>query len=231
MTERTITNPRLRRLLSLLLPKWRHVAERSAMLFLAGGGLLLVSATLFTVQVVTPLSMEGVLTGVTGFLGILLSYIGVLGLYPWFVTRTPRLAHAGVVLVALPTIVIAVLLLWGVATHLPVGAVPAPMDVLPGIGRVLVATFLLFAAGAGVFGGASLRTGIPSRTTGVLLLGFAVIWVVLLGASLVYGSRFPAWLDALMLGMMAIALLAIGQSLRAESGLIARTKNSFDTAK
>jgi len=217
MTERTITNPRLRRLLGLLLPKWQPVAERSATLFLAGGGLLLVSATLFTVQALTPLSVEGLLTGLTGFLGILLSYVGMLGLYPWFVTRTPRLAHAGVVLVALPTTVIAVLLVWGVATHLPVGAVPAPMDVLPDIGRVLVATFLLFAGGAGVFGGASLRTGIPSRTTGVLLLGFAAMWVVLLGASSVYGSTFPAWLDALTFGLMAIALLGIGQSLRAET--------------
>lgn len=214
MTELRHLSARIYLLLDLYRPRWDSLAQRSAILFLAGGGLLVVTAALFTIQALTALSTEGMLTGVTGFIGIILSYIGLLGLYPWFATRTPRLAHAGVVLVALPTLVVAVLLVWGVATHLPVGSVPSPIDVLPGIGLVFVATFLLFAVGIGVFGVASLWTAIPSRVTGVLLLGLAGTWVVLLGASSVYGSKFPAWLDALTFGMMAIALSGIGQSLR-----------------
>lgn len=229
MTKLSIVNPRLHYLLGRLHPKWRTIAERSAALFLAGGGLLLITAALFAVQAFTAIVMEGIVTGVISFIGIILSYVGLLCLYPWFATRTPRLARAGFVLVALPTLMIALLLVWGVATHLPIGAVPSPVDLLPDIGGVFVVIFLLFAVGVGLFGIVSLRTGIPSGITGVLLLGLGATWIVLLAASSVYGSKFPAWLDALTFGVMAIALSGIGHSLRAESIPISSAEQSTDT--
>lgn len=231
MTELTIVNPQLRRLFGRFQSKWRTLAEQSAMLFIVGGGLLLVTSALFAVQALTPVSTEGVLTGVTGFLGIILSYIGLLGLYPWFATRTPQLARASFVLVALPTIIVVVLLVWGVATHLPVGAVPSPVNVVPEIGSILVATFLLFAVGISLFGLASLQSGFPSGTAGVLLMGLAATWAVLLVASSVYGSKFPAWLDALTFGAMGIALSGIGHSLRTGAPIDPPTEQATDSRK
>lgn len=231
MTELKNVNLRLRRLLNPFQSKWRTLAERSAMLFLFGGGLSLVTAALFAVDALTPLSPQGLLTGVTGFTGIIFAYVGLLGLYPWYSSRTPRTARIGFVLVALPTLVINVLLVWALASHLPFGAVPVPMDLVPGFGLILVMTFLLFAVGVGSFAVASLRTSTPSRAVGFLLLGLAATWGVLLGASSVYGSEFPAWLDALSFGTMAIALSGIGYSLRTRSLPRARTANAADSTR
>ena len=178
---------------------------------------MLVTATLFAVEALRLLSIQGLLTGVTGSAGIILSYVGLLGLSPWYAERTPRLARTGFVLVVLPTLLITVLLVWGLASHLPIATVPSPIDVVPGFGLIFVLTFLLFAVGVGAFGVASLRTGIPSRPAGVLMVVLAATWCVLLGASTVYGSKFPAWLDALSFGMMAIALSGIGYALQSKS--------------
>lgn len=229
MTKLSTVNPRLHHLSERLHSKWRTIAERSAALFLAGGGLLLITAALFAAQALTAFVMEGVLTGVISFVGIILSYVGLLCLYPWFANRTPRLARAGFVLVALPTLMTAMLLVWGVATHLPIGAVPSPVNVLPGIGGIFMVIFLLFAVGVGLFGVVSLRTGIPPRMTGIFLLGLGATWIVLLVASSMYGSKFPAWLDTLTFGMMAIALSGIGHSLRAESVPSSSVEQSTDT--
>lgn len=229
MSELTPVNPWLRRL--LFHSGWRTLAERSALLLLLGGGLSLVTAALFAVEALSILSIQGLLTGVTGSAGIILSYAGLLGLYPWYAERTPRLARAGFVLVALPTLVITVLLVWGLASHLPFGTVPSPIDVLPGHGLIFVLTFLLLAVGVGTFGVASLRTGIPSRPTGILLVGLAATWGVLLGASGVYGSKFPAWLDALSFGMMATFLSGIGYALRRKSPPRDRTGEAAESTR
>lgn len=228
MTELGQFPNRLRSLLNPHRPGWKSLAGRSSMLFLAGGGLLFVTTALVAVELVTPLSTQGPLTGVTSFTGLILSYVGLLGLYPWFAGRTPRAARAGFALVAFPTLMLAMILVWGLASHLPIGAVPSPVGVVPGFGMVFVMTFLLFAVGMGVFGVASLRTGVPSRVTGLLLLVLAATWGVLLGASGVYGVKFPTWLDALTFGVRAIVLLGIGYSLKGEASLGDYTEHITD---
>lgn len=198
---------------------WNSLAERCAALFLAGGVLLFVTTALFVVQLVTPLSTQGPLTGVTSFTGLVLSYVGLLGLYPRFAERTPNAARAGFVLILLPLLVLIVILVWGIASHLPIGAAPSPVDVVPDLGKVFVMIFLLFTVGVGVFGVVSLRTGIPSRIIGVLLLGFAATWVLLLGASAVYGTQFPTWLDTVSVAVRAILLTGIGYSLKSAGAI------------
>jgi len=100
-----------------------------------------------------------------------------------------------------------------------------------GIGSILVGTFLSLAIGVGLFGVASLQTGIPSGTAGILLLGLAATWLVLLGASSVYGSQLPAWLYALTFGVVGIALSGIGRSLRMEPLPDAPTKQAAGSTK
>lgn len=228
MPEPNLVNRRLRELFGVLRPRWRSIAERVAIPFLSGGVLLLVTAALVAVDALTAVSTQGVLTGVTSFLGIILSYVGLLALYPWYADRSPRLARAGFGLVALPTIVVTGLLLWGVAYHVPFGAVPSPIDSAP-VGPIFMTTFLLFALGVGVFGIVSLQTRVPSPHVGLYLLGLAMIWIGLLAASSLYGSKLPAWLDFISLGLMASCSLAIGYSLRAGPQLDEHTEHVPDS--
>jgi hypothetical protein len=70
-----------------------------------------------------------------------------------------------------------------------------------------------------LFGVASLRATIHSRSIGLLLLGFAVPWVVILVVTPVYGSALPGWLAFAVYSPMPITLLAMGYSLRDESAV------------
>lgn len=191
----------------------RYIAERSAMLFLAGGSLLLVTATLLAIEAVTGLSTQGLLTGVTGFTGIILTYIGLLALEPWFANRAPRLARMGCLLVLLPTIVIVVLLVWGIAHHLPIGTVPSPIGLAP-MDLIFMLTFLLFSFGVGLFGLVSLLANFPSWLVGPLLLALAATWIGLLVLSSVFGSKLPTVIDFITFAMMAGISLSIGYFLR-----------------
>lgn len=227
MAEFKLGNPHLRGLLALIQPRWRSIAERSAILFLFGGGLMSVTAILFAIEALTALSTQGPLTGVTSFTGIIITYVGLLALYPWYAARRPRLARASLMLVMLPTIVVAVLLIWGVAHHLPIGAVPSPIGLAP-VGLILMLTFLLFSIGVGLFGVASLQTMVPSRRVGFLLLALATIWIGLLLVSSVYGSKLPVWLDFITVGLMAICSMGIGRALRTGPSLDEYSEHALD---
>lgn len=206
-------NRRIRRVVVGSRVYWDSLARWSATTFIAAAGLLLVTTVLFALEAFTALSPEGTVTGITSITGLTLSYVGLLGLYPRLADRTPRLALASVALVGLPAIALVVLLTWGVSGH-ALSVVPLPPDVIPAFGRVFVTVFLLFGMGITLFGVASLRSPSVSHTVGLLLLVLAATWFVLLGASSVYGTAFPARLDFAIFGVMAVTLLAIGNRFR-----------------
>jgi hypothetical protein len=66
-------------------------------------------------------------------------------------------------------------------------------------------------------GVASLRSASLSRSTGLLLLSFAVPWIVILAVTPVYGSDLPGWVALAVYGPMPIVLLATGFRLRSET--------------
>lgn len=208
-------NRRIRRIAGERRVRWESVARWGATAFLAAGGLLLLTALLMVVSALTSTAWE-MLPGITGFIGLIFLYVGVLGLYPRVADQTPRLAGTGVALIALPLVTIFVLLVWGTLGHV-LSIVPVPIVVIPAIGAVFVATFLLFTLGTTVFGVASLRSRRLPRAVSLLLFALAGTWVVTFGASSMYGARFPAWFDALTFGVMAVVTLTIGYRLRTGS--------------
>lgn len=193
--------------------RWQALAKRSTTAFLAAGGLLFGTTLLFALDALTGIATPGFLTGVTGLSGLILTYVGVAGLYPRVVNQTPRLASTGIVFVVLPVFVLLILLVWAVLGH-TLSVVPVPIAVIPVFGTIFVAIFALFALGTAIFGVASLHTSHHLRTVGLLLLLLAATWLVLLGASSIYGSLFPSWIDAISFGIISTVTLGIGYALR-----------------
>lgn len=191
---------------------WEWIAGWCATAFLAAGGLLLATAVVEALSAVTSTSPPGIATGVTGFSGVSLTYVGLLGVYPRVIDRAPRFARAGVAFVTLPVVAIFVLTVWGVVGH-KTSAVPVPIAVIP-IGVVFMAAFLLFVLGTTFFGVASLRGDRLPRTVGRLLVALAATWVVPLVAGLAYGTRFPVWFDVAHFGVLSLITGAIGYRLR-----------------
>lgn len=147
--------------------------------------------------------------------GLLASLVGVVGLYPSVSDRAPRLALAGVASATVAGTMLVVLLGWTLgATLLPPvsGLVVGPP---PGV--VFVSLPVTMTLGSVLFGVASLRSGVPSRTVGGLLLAFATPWIVVLAATPVYGAAFPRWLTLAVYGPLPVVMLATGYAIRAGS--------------
>lgn len=181
---------------------WGSLENWSARLFLAAGVLVSIQAVSDGLGLATDIEPPDALAFAI-FLGFILSYLGLLGLYPRLVDRTPQLARAGLVLVLLP--VLALILLMGAI--LASSGPPFSEET----GRALfMGIFVGFALGITALGVASFRTQIPSRAVGLFLLVWAAGWYILLGTSLIYGFPISEWVTFVTDAIMAVSLLAIG---------------------
>lgn len=142
-----------------------------------------------------------------GFLGMILSYIALLGLYPRLADLMPRLARAAIGLLLVPVVII---LVDFVSVVLGFGP---PFGVIIGTTAAFV-----FALGIAVLGVGCYRRGVPSRAVGRSLLVYAVSWFLLLGTGLLNGFPPADAVTFVTTVLMAGALLAIGYLLRADSG-------------
>lgn len=176
-----------------------RVATWSGPAFLIAGGLVAIATVVMGLAMITEMS-QGLLTGLPTMVGLLVSYIGMLGLYPGLSRHRPRAALASVVFLLAPFGGIA---FW-LGHALIIGQEPSYAATLVGI------VFAGFIVGIVMLGATSYQAETPSRRVGVALAAFAVPWVVLMGSAVVYGGAVPVWIDFVATGLMAVLLLAIG---------------------
>lgn len=156
--------------------------------------------------------------GLAAFVGFVVSYIALLGLYPRLSDQHPQLARAGIALLAVP---VAVIIIDLVSIALGFGA--------PFGETTATAAFLLFAGGIALFGGISFKTQTPSRAIGLFLVVFAVGVFVPMAEGLIYGFPTSDPVTFVTTLLMAVALTAIGYLLRVQVGPTDRTKSATDT--
>jgi hypothetical protein len=121
--------------------------------------------------------------------------------------------------------VLAVESLYGVAAGYRLGSFPIPVVFF--ILGVFVGSLLAFVS----FSGARLRSTAHSRTVGVLLLVPSVIFITnLFILPAIFGpGPTPAEIGLAVVSGLALAMLAIGYALRAESGVNERAGQPADT--
>lgn len=196
------------------------------MVFLIAGGMLFVATANDALGAYTPLNTQ---TGVplavealTGFGGLVLAIVGLVGLYPRFAEGSRRLARLGLGLIALPALVFAAM----TTCAIPAGVlgIPSPAAVIPAFDIVVIAGLLMVAAGAMVFGIAALRERTLPHVLGESLLVLGIAWVLLFGTASLNG--FPiAHHVVLVTGVLeTLALLGTGYALRLESGTTNRPR-------
>lgn len=188
------------------------LSRRSGATFLVAGGLLLGSTALKGMGWFTAASPPAGLVMVFAVPGLLVTFAGLLGLYPRLADRSPRLSHAGLAATAVGGTGLLVTIAWGMgggALRAVLGeAVPATPP--EAVFVVLVATIAL---AAGLFGVAGLRTRVPSRRVGLLLLGYAATYVALVVAGVALAT-VPDWLYLGIYGAQPVLLLTTGYHLR-----------------
>lgn len=206
----------------LSLGNW--LEQRSGVVFLGAGGLMLVTIVLGTLDMMVTTSLEEP-AGIAAIAGIVFSIVGLLGLYPRLADAAPRQARVGLLLLILPAIYLIAALVWTIPTiFLPEW--PALTALLPGDAVGLI--FILFAGGITIFGVVGLRTAVPSRTVGGFLLVLAAAWFIVLGAEIVY-EPIPDWVVPTMIVLMTVSLLSIGYLLQIETGVTDRTESPPDS--
>lgn len=197
---------------------WETFERGSPITFLVAGVLLVIFAVLLGYEAFTGTSAPEDLFGPPGFF---LAMVGLLGLYPVLVDRTPRLARVSVV--GATVAAVGWLLITAFALAEAVGILP-PLEEIGVFGAVIILlsgmTMMLAYVGTGV---ASLRTGIHSRYLGLLLLAPPAIFAVMLTQAVLFAQfrlfseTIMAWSAVALSGGQAVAHLGVGYLLRTTS--------------
>ena len=192
----------------------RSIEKWSEVMFLVAGVLF---AGFVVVNIISWLTnMTAVWLGVaevgTGLLGLVASTIAVVGLYPRLNDRVPRLSGAGVVAFVGAIVGLVASVVWLVGI---IGLENAPEAVPTALTALFSLSVLLIAAGFLIFAIACLRTNIPSRRVGYLLIVPVIMWIWHYVALTIFGStRIGTIIDY---AVIAAAFLAIGYLLRTGS--------------
>jgi len=187
--------------------QWEWLEARSPTLFLVGGGLVVVYAGLHGIEAATDMVLEP-----NPFeFGYVIGFLGLLGLYPTMVDKSPRLARAGAVAAVLGMIGLSAF----TALHIAVLA-----GVVAGGGPAWFPIFIPFpligfVVGYLSIGIASLRTDAYPRLVGLLLLVPGIIVVVMIIQIL---AGWTSELQAFVISAgEAMAHLAIGATIKTKS--------------
>lgn len=186
--------------------RWASLERWSPTLFLIGGGLIVGHAAVRGIDEFTSMAPP---PDVFGPVGYLLALVGMLGLYPALVDRTPTVVRVGAVVAVVPlvgwtAISIATLAEAVGILDTPIAALFGPFFLLHML--TLILAYLLF-------GVASLRSGVHPRPVGLLLLAPPVSLVTILVGAAVLGE---STIGAFVIGSLQAAVhLSIGGLLRA----------------
>lgn len=184
---------------------WKLLERWSAAAFIAAGVLFLVTSALFGSATLTDISHPGWVTGLFGLSGLIASFIGLVGLYPQLVDRAPRIARAGVMTLVIAGIALVVFPLCQFAKTWGIDLQSLPIVVFLIAVIATISGFLLF-------GIASLRTRVPSRKVGFLIIGTSITFIVLLVLDMIYGGS-PVWVDFIMSMIQSFLLLTLGYAM------------------
>lgn len=208
--------------------RWDTLEQWSPTAFLVAGVLLFGYAVLSGIEMATEITFQTAFKVGYGQIAVFVPVVGLLGLYPRLNDRTPRLSLAGLVATLVAGVGIVVLVVWLVGTTLMMEGYPAiPEDAPAWTAVALILVFLTLAIGFLLFGIASLRTSVFSRTIGLLLLVPTVMWIGLIVGNVVAPSG--PYLSVFAYTPMSVALVAIGYLLRTDGMPAGRAEPAPDT--
>lgn len=194
--------------------------RRSATLFLvAGVALFAFAASLAAIGLMDMPAPRNIFAGV----GFTLAFLGLFGVCAGLADQSPRLARAGGIFAVLGAAGFTLTFVLGLAEFVKI-SLPAWVEAVQLVNIVgIVLGFLL----AGI---ASLRTDAHPWSLGVLLFVPAVVFGGNIARVAVLGAWTPSWAPFLLGSLQALAMLAIGYSLRTESAPAERAERPIDRA-
>lgn len=206
---------------------WEPLEQWSPTLFLAGGAIVVAFAVVEGYGILVagdPAHFQDLRSAF--LVGYVLGFVGLLGVYPSLVERTPWLARLGATCAALGAMGFSVAVLLGLSRLAGIGpsreALPAWLGIA--VGLLPLFGFLL---GYLSFGVGSLRSNAHSQSFGLLLLTPTVLFILIIVLSILGVSP---WTGPVLAGGIALTLLVIGRRLRTGVGSTEQTEFGEHTA-
>ena len=182
--------------------RWKALERWSPRLFLVAGGAWIIDTTPYALELFIDVSIPEVLNGALILIAFLLTVAGALGLYFPLAEETPILALAGTLLILVSGLTILGTFAWVIGAGFLSLSMPPVALLIMIITLNLLALFL--------FGLASVRTDVPSRACGVLLIALAATWIVWIAGIVGLLSSAPEWASAVLGMLFAAITLSIG---------------------
>lgn len=184
---------------------WNVLEEWSSTAFFVAGAAFLVTAWLKATRYEVTYSEPGqtVLPFLLYSSVIVVTLVGVLGFYRPVAYRMPRLARASAVILVAAAVgfIVQIVLRWEVALFL---------DYRVALGVLFVLTVTASGLGLVLVTVASVWTGVPSRTVGLLLGAFGTAWIGGLALGILgFTGGPPNWFPVSLNGVCALIVLAI----------------------
>lgn len=196
---------------------WEPLERRTKEAFLLAGVLFLGYAGSKAIYVFTDVTAIGAFDVSFGGVSLLVTLVGLLGLYNRLRDAAPRLSRAGLVTGVVAVAGNVALLGWLAGATLTMSGYPAIPEESPAwTVAVLFIVFVTMALGFLLFGAASLRTDVFARKVGPLLFVPGLGWAGLIVGNLVLP---PGQYLGLVYVPISLALLATGS--RLETGEMA----------
>lgn len=210
---------------------WNSLEQWRATAFLVAGIWLLFFVAYNGLQAFTSVGNSGFINALLTVPGLIAGYLGLFGFYPQLADRVRRQTIAGAIVVVIAAICALGMLLAYIITAIHPGfqlGANGPLEVL----AFLLWLLMIFTTTLGfiLFSIAILRTGVPSRTVGLALIGPPIVFILNIGTALLLGPPSPDWVVFIISGMQAGAHLAIGVVLRTETVPTDRAEPAPDSA-
>lgn len=187
--------------------RWRSLERRSAPAFLVAGVLFLLGAAINGIATVTAGYDPAVVSPPILLLGLVAALIGTSGLYPQLRERASRLAGLSLAVVAVSTVGLVVLFVWGLANVGGMAAEPPP--------PVALGTLVLMILAFALVGAAVLRTDAYPRRVGQLLVAEALALILVFAVpAFLYQGESPQWFGPVIEAIQGLLILGIGDTLR-----------------
>lgn len=208
---------------------WESLEKWSSKVFLLAGGLLFVHVVLVGLIGYAGVPISEGYHALFGLAGLVGAIVGLLGFYSRLADEVPKLALASVLAIVSAGTLFSVILVWLLGTTLlgggPQNTAPSWVGVLAPLAIVMIALgFVLTSVG-------SLRTDVPSRTVGLLLLVPVVSWVMILVVSILTNFNAPYALDFFANGMISVSWLGIGYRLQTGPATLDNPEPSPDSTR
>lgn len=206
---------------------WTTLKRQNKTVLMIAGVWLLGYAISKAIYTFTDVTAVGAFDVSFGGLGLLVTVVGLVGLYPRLRDEAPRLSFAGLVTAVVAAVGNIALLGWLALATLTRAGYPAIPEESPAWTVVaLIVVFVTMALGFLLFGAASLRTDIFSRPVGWLLVVPGLGWAGLIVGNLALPSGQYL---GLVYVPICLALLGIGYSLDSEGMAVGRSEPAPDS--